>query len=139
MHKHFSLIGKHALITGSSRGIGYAIAEGLAEAGASVTLNARGKERLEQAESKLKDRGFNVNNKVFDVTKPDEIEEAISELEANAPIDILVNNAGIQIRGSLEDFDPKDWQNLINTNINSIFYMSQAVAKHMIQRGRGKI
>ncbi len=135
MHKLFDLTGKQALVTGSSKGIGYAIAEGLAEAGASIILNARNQDRLAKAEEQLKAKGFNVTAKTFDVTQPDAIQAAI----ADTHIDILVNNAGMQIRGALEDFNPNDWRLLMETNINSVFYMSQAVAKQMIARGNGKI
>jgi len=139
MHPLFDLTGKQALVTGSSRGIGFAIAEGLAEASASIVLNARTEERLKQAEEHFTAKGFQVTSKLFDVTDVDAIETAIAEIESNAPIDILVNNAGIQIRGQLEDFSTEDWQHITNTNINSVFYMSRAVAKHMLKRGEGKI
>jgi len=139
MHKLFDLTGKKALITGSSMGIGFALAEGLAEAGATVVLNARNESRLKTAEATLKAKGFQVSSKAFDVTKPDDLQAAIHEIEEESAIDILVNNAGMQIRGSLESFELNDWRLLMETNINSVFYMSQTVAKKMIERGQGKI
>ncbi len=135
MHKLFDLKGKQALVTGSSKGIGYAIAEGLAEAGASVILNARNEDRLAAAQAQFEAKGFQVSSKAFDVTQPEAIKAAL----ADTHIDILVNNAGMQIRGALEDFELDDWRLLMETNINSVFYMSQIVAKQMIKRGNGKI
>ncbi len=139
MQKLFDLTGKQALVTGSSKGIGYAIAEGLAEAGASIVLNARNEDRLIEARDQLIAKGFVVTARVFDVTQPEAIKQTVEEIEAVAPIDILVNNAGMQLRGALEDYDTDDWRKLMDTNINSIFYVSQAVSKYMLTRSAGKI
>ncbi len=135
----FDLSGKLALITGSSQGIGLALAHGLASAGARIILNGRDGAKLAQARA-----GFAADARVecraFDVTDEAAVTTAIDAIEAElGPIDILVNNTGTQIRGPLEDFDTADWHRLINTNLNSVFYVSRATVRHMILRRRGKI
>ncbi len=136
----FDLSGRTALITGSGQGIGLAIAEGLAKAGARIVLNGRRPEPLECAAHALRDRGADVLISVFDVTDVAAVRQAIDGLEASGVvIDILVNNAGIQKRRTLEDFEPEDWRALMAANVDSVFYVGQAVARHMIKRGRGKI
>jgi len=136
----FDLSGKRALITGSSRGIGRALAEGLAGAGAEILLNGRDTEALGHAAQDMADAGAKVTALAFDVTSPDSVNEAIAHAEAEiGPIDILINNAGMQHRAPLEDFPPEKFDQLMRTNVNSVFYVGQAVAKHMIGRGRGKI
>lgn len=136
----FDLTGKRALITGSSRGIGLALAKGLAGAGAELLINGRNQEALGDAAKTLADAGAKVTALAFDVTRPDSIAEAITHAEDNiGPIDILINNAGMQHRTPLEDFPADKFDQLIKTNVNSVFYVSQAVAKHMIGRGHGKI
>lgn len=136
----FDLTGKRALVTGSSRGIGFALAEGLAGAGAEILLNGRDGEALGNAAQTLADQGAKVKALAFDVTSPESIEEAIQHTEAKiGPIDILVNNAGMQYRGSLEDVPHEKFEQLMATNVNSVFYVSQAVAKNMIRRKTGKI
>jgi gluconate 5-dehydrogenase len=129
----FDLAGRRALITGSSTGIGYALATGLAAAGAEVVLNARSEARLNDAVGRL-------NAASFDVTSPDEVEAAIGRIEREiGPIDILVNNAGMQRRAPLEQFSHAQWEELMKTNVESVFLVGQAVARHMIERKRGKI
>jgi gluconate 5-dehydrogenase len=136
----FSLEGKTALITGSSRGIGYALATALGRAGANIVLNGRSEAPLLAAVEQLKAEGIHGDLAVFDVTSPDLVNEAIDAIETEiAPIDILINNAGIQRRAPLHEFDDKDWRELMSTNLDSIYYVSKAVARHMIARGRGKI
>lgn len=135
----FDLTGKTALITGSAQGIGLAIATGLAQAGARVILNGRTEATLNVAAQTLRDNGARAGIAVFDVTDPQAVKAAVEAIEADGAIDILVNNAGIQRRRPLEDFDHGDWQDILATNIGSVFYVSQAVARHMIARGRGKI
>lgn len=140
MNRLFDLTGKRALITGSSKGIGFTLAEGLAEAGASIVLNARSAERLRAAEKTLKEKGFEAASFCFDVTQPGEIQTAIDDIETKlGPIDILINNAGMQARGALEDYDLETWRRLMETNVNSMFYVTRVVAKYMIERGQGKI
>lgn len=136
----FDLSGRSALVTGSSQGIGLAIATGLAAAGARVILNGRSAERLHAAVTQLSATGAEVLTSVFDVTDFQGVVAAVDRLEASgAAIDILVNNAGIQRRGPLEDFAAETWREIMTNNLDSVFYVSQAVARHMIKRGRGKI
>jgi len=157
----FDLSGKQALITGSSQGIGLALARGLASAGARIILNGRDAAKLAHAravfaaETQVECRAFDVTDEAAVTRAIDAIEadlgpidilvnntgtRAIDAIEADlGPIDILVNNTGMQIRGPLEDFDTADWHRLINTNLNSVFYVSRAAVRHMIARRRGKI
>lgn len=136
----FDLTNKRALITGSSKGIGYALAKGLGEAGASVVLNARNQEQLAAAASTLSSQGIGCHTLGFDVTDHAGAREAVDGYEAtHGAIDILVNNAGMQHRGPLEDFDAADFEHLMSTNLSSVFNVGQAVARHMIARGKGKI
>lgn len=136
----FALEGRRALITGSSQGIGLALARGLVAAGASVVLNGRNKEKLHAARDELQKAGYQANSLVFDVTDHESIRAAIDDFETNSgPIDILINNAGMQHRTPLEDFPADAFEKLLQTNIASVFHVGQACARHMIARGRGKI
>ncbi|MEO6395868.1 MAG: glucose 1-dehydrogenase [Devosia sp.] len=136
----FSLAGKRALVTGSSRGIGFAIAAALGGAGADLVLNARDKTALGDAASKLAESSVRARGVAFDVTSRDSVEEAVEWVEAElGPIDILVNNAGMQHRSPLEDFPADRFDAIIETNLTSVFTVGQIVAKRMIPRGRGKI
>ena len=136
----FDLAGRTVLITGASQGLGLAIAEGLATAGAAIILNGRDPAKLEAAAEGLRAKGAVVSTAAFDVTDPQATRQAIDRIEADGVvIDILVNNAGIQRRRPLEDFDHQDWRDLMATNVDAVFYVAQAVARHMIARGRGKI
>ncbi len=136
----FDLSGKTALITGSSRGIGFAIAEGLGEAGTTIVANGIDEQRLNKAVKKLAEKGIKAYGYAFDVTKSEQIEQKIQAIEKEVgPIDILVNNAGIIIRHSLEDFDEDDWQRIMDVNLTGIFLVSKCVVKSMIKRKSGKI
>ncbi len=136
----FDLTGKRALITGSSQGIGFALARGLAAAGASIVLNGRTADKLMQAAETLRGEGATVETLAFDATDHDAVRTAIDGFEADTgPIDILVNNAGMQHRTALEDFPADAFERLLQTNIASVFHVGQAVARHMIARGAGKI
>ena len=136
----FDISGKTALITGSSRGIGFALAQGLGQAGARLVINGTNKDALEAAVSRLKSEGFEVYAVLFDVTDKEQIENQLLYVEEHiGPIDILVNNAGIQKRAPLEDFDLSDWENLLDVNLKGVFLVSQCVAKGMIKRKAGKI
>jgi gluconate 5-dehydrogenase len=138
--KLFNLTGRRALVTGSSAGIGYALARGLAGAGASVVLNGRDPARLEQALARLRGEGASADASAFDVTSPTEVAASIERIESEiGPIDILVNNAGMQRRAPLQDFSHAQWEQLMKTNVDSVFLVGQAVARFMIERGRGKI
>ncbi|MFF7709619.1 SDR family NAD(P)-dependent oxidoreductase [Pseudomonas sp. NPDC007930] len=136
----FQLHGRRALITGSGKGIGLELARGLGAAGASVVINARDGASAERAAGQLRAEGLAAQALVFDVTERERVFSAIDAFEADTgAIDILVNNAGIQRRAPLEDFAAEDWQALMRVNLDGVFHASQAVARHMIGRGRGKI
>ncbi|PKR53788.1 SDR family oxidoreductase [Thalassospira marina] len=136
----FDLAGRRALVTGSGQGIGYALARGLAQHGAKVVINGRNSERTQQAAARLKEDGIDAAISIFDVTDPVAVAAAIDDIEAGqGPIDILINNAGMQFRTPLEDFPHSEWEKLIQTNISSLFYVGQAVARKMIARQQGAI
>lgn len=132
----FSLAGKRALITGSSQGIGFALAKGLVAAGATVVLNGRDAAKLAAAAAQIE----GAQTLAFDATDHEAVRDAVDGFEASTgPIDILVNNAGMQHRTALEDFPPDAFERLLQTNIASVFHVGQAVARHMISRRAGKI
>jgi gluconate 5-dehydrogenase len=132
----FDLTGRRALITGSSQGIGLALAHGLAEAGAQVVLNGRDGAKLAQAAAQIP----GAVTLAFDATDHEAVRAAVDGFEAETgPIDILINNAGMQHRAPLEDFPADAFERLLQTNIASVFHVGQAVARHMIARGRGRI
>jgi gluconate 5-dehydrogenase len=136
----FDLTGKRALVTGSGQGIGLALVRGLGRAGATVVLNGRNPDRLQQAAQDLRGSGVTVEIAPFDVTDQQAVAAGVDLIETDyGPIDVLVNNAGIQRRTPLEDFPPETWREVMRTNLDSVFFVSQAVAKHMIARKRGKI
>jgi len=136
----FSLAGKTALITGSSRGLGRAFAEGLAAAGATVILNGTNSERLSQACKEMSDAGMKVDMSLFDVTDEAAIRAAFDRFDAaGMQIDILINNAGIQFRKPMLELDTADWQRVIDTNLTSAFMIGREAAKRMVKRGHGKI
>ncbi|MBD8892560.1 SDR family oxidoreductase [Roseibium litorale] len=136
----FDLSGKRALITGSSQGIGLALARGLGGAGAELVLNGRDAGKLSAAAAALRGEGLKVHELAFDVTDHEGVRKAVDGFEASVgAIDILVNNAGMQHRTPLEDFPADAFERLLQTNIASVFHTGQAVARHMIKRGAGKI
>lgn len=133
----FDLKGRRALVTGSSQGIGLALARGLAAAGAEIVLNGRDSGKLADT---VRTMPAGTRMLAFDVTDHAAARAAINRFEAETgPIDILVNNAGMQHRAPLEDFPADAFERLLQTNIASVFHVGQAVARHMIGRGRGKI
>jgi gluconate 5-dehydrogenase len=132
----FDLTGKRALITGSSQGIGFALAQGLQAAGAQVVLNGRDVDKLSAAAGQI----AGATTLAFDATDHMAVRTAVDEFEAQVgPIDILVNNAGMQHRAPLEDFPADAFERLLQTNISTVFHVGQAVARHMIARRKGKI
>ncbi|MEN9995834.1 MAG: Gluconate 5-dehydrogenase [Pseudomonadota bacterium] len=136
----FQLNGKLALITGSSAGIGFALARALGEAGAHVVINGRNAQKVSAAAQTLMAEGLTVSESVFDVTDVNSVSKAVSHIEAQVgAIDILVNNAGMQIRGPLHEYKDDDWHTLMRTNLDSVYYVGKTVAQKMIPRGRGKI
>lgn len=137
MSKMFDIAGRLALVTGSSRGIGRAIAEGYLAAGARVLINGRDAAAVDAA---VKALGKNALAASFDVTNKAAIEAAVEKIEKDiGPIDILVNNAGMQQRAPIVEFPESGWRNVIATNLDSVFFVTQAVARRMIERQRGKI
>jgi gluconate 5-dehydrogenase len=136
----FSLAGKVALITGAYRGLGFAIARGMAQAGATVILNGRKNELVTLAVDKLAEEGIAASACVFDVADEQAIKAADADLEAkHGRIDILVNNAGIQRRQPFVDFKHSDWDEVIATNLTAPFLIGQKVVPGMIARKSGKI
>lgn len=137
----FDVGGRTALVTGSSRGIGKALAKGLLDAGCSVVLNGRTPEALRTTQCELLgDREAPLYAQVFDVTNADAVAQGIAEIEDHVgPIDILVNNTGMQHRAPLTDFAVDDWDRLLATNLTSAFLVSREVARRMVPRQRGKI
>ena len=131
----FRLDGRLALVTGSSTGIGFALARGLAQAGAAVVLNARDEARLNAAAKTLRDEGHTIHARAFDVCDIDAVQAGIDGIERDiGAIDILVNNAGVQRRAPFHEMPAEQWQTLLRTNVDSAIIVSQAVAKHMVQR-----
>jgi gluconate 5-dehydrogenase len=138
--KLFDLTGRRALVTGSSQGIGLALARGVGQAGAGVVLNGRDRAKLEKAASGLRAEGVSVDIAAFDVTDSAAVEAGVARIEGElGPIDILFNNAGVNLRGALDQMPDETWHTVIATNLHSAFYCARAVAKGMIARGRGKI
>ena len=136
----FDLSGKVALVTGAYRGLGFAIAQGLARAGAHVVLNGRKKDLLEAAAKKLQGNNLSASVAVFDVTDGNGIRAAVGAIEAeHGHVDILFNNAGIQRRGAFPEFPLEQWNEIIATNLTAPFIVSQAVLRGMIERKHGKI
>ncbi len=136
----FSLAGSRALITGSSQGIGLAIAEGLGNAGAEIILNGRDEKKLAAARQALEANGLKVAVAAFDVTDEAAVATAVASIEnEQGPIGILVNNAGMQFRTPLEDYPAEKWRELMRVNVESAFLVGKAVARHMIPRKQGKI
>lgn len=136
----FDLSGKRALVTGSSQGIGLALATGLAEHGAEVIINGRTADRVEAVVGALRGKGLTAHPAMFDVTSRDAVDAAVADVGSRVgPLDILVNNAGMQHRAPLEDFPPEKWDEMLQTNVTSLFNVSQAAGRGMIARGSGKI
>jgi len=136
----FGLEGRVALVTGSSAGIGAAIAAGLAGAGAVVVVNGRTPDKIEAVVAGMVAAGGKAHGVPFDVTDSAEVRAGVARIEAEiGPIDILVNNAGIQRRAPLEDYAEETWRELMRANLDSVFFVAQAVARAMIPRKRGRI
>jgi gluconate 5-dehydrogenase len=129
-----------ALVTGSSRGIGKALAFALARAGCTVVLNGRDAASVLQARDEIVGTGGIAHPAVFDVTDSAAVEAGVADAERGAgPIDILVNNAGLQIRKSITEFADDEWHRLIATNLTGAFFVGRAVARRMTARHAGKI
>ena len=136
----FDLSGRLALVTGSSQGIGHSLAIGLARAGAKVVLNGRDEPRVRGAADDMRAEGLDVVHCAFDVTDLGSVSSGIKRIEETfGAIDVLINNAGIQRRAPLEDYPAETWAEIMRANVDSVFFVGQAVARGMIARGRGKI
>jgi gluconate 5-dehydrogenase len=138
--KIFDLTGKTALITGSSRGLGRAMAEGLATAGAHVIINGTNPTRVDEAVAAMRAAGMSAEGIAFDVTDEAAIVAAFNGFDAKGmAVDILINNAGIQFRKPMVELATEDWRRVIETNLTSAFIIGREAAKRMIPRGAGKI
>ncbi len=138
--KTFRLDGRVALVTGSSTGIGLALARGLAQSGATVVLNGRDAARLDIAHRALLGEGLTAHQRVFDVCDAAAAGAAVADIEATiGPIHILVNNAGIARRGLFQDASAADWRAVLATNLDSAYTVGQAVARCMLPRRAGRI
>jgi gluconate 5-dehydrogenase len=136
----FDLTGRIALVTGSSQGIGLALARGLGQAGATLVLNGRDETKLAAAAERLRGEGLRASLAAFDVTDGEAVERAVARVEAEiGPIGILVNNAGIHRRAPLEEMSATQWREVIETNLTSAFLVARQVAPRMIARRTGKI
>ena len=136
----FSLEGRTALVTGSSRGLGRAMAEGLAAAGAAVVLNGSDQGRLASAAAEMEAAGRTVRQARFDVTDEAAVVAAFEGFDRDGvAIDILVNNAGIQLRRPMVELATDEWRKVIEVNLTSAFVIGREAARRMIPRGRGKI
>ena len=139
-HPLFNLKGKTALITGSSRGLGRSIAEGLAQAGARIIVNGTQADRTQFAQKELQAQGYDVEALVFDVTNEQAVTQAFTDLDTrHIAVDILVNNAGIQLRKPMVELTTPEWNKVIDNNLPSCFVIGREAAKRMIARGHGKV
>ncbi len=136
----FDLSGKTALVTGSTRGLGRAMIEGLARAGAAVVVNGTSPAGVAAAVAELRSAGFNADGVAFDVTDEAAIVAAFERFDkAGTAIDILLNNAGIQFRKPMLELATADWRRVVETNLTSAFVIGREAAKRMVARGAGKI
>ncbi len=134
----FDLTGRTALITGSVRGIGFSLAEGLGEAGATVIVNGRQQPAVDEAVARLQEKGYKARGAVFDVADEAAVIAAFQAFdEEGVEVDILINNAGIQFRKPMVELELKDWQRVLDTNLTAAFVVGREAAKRMIARGRG--
>jgi gluconate 5-dehydrogenase len=136
----FDLGGRIALVTGSTSGLGRAIARGLGAAGARIVVNGRNEARLAATVAAYREAGIEAHPFRFDVTSEAEVNGAVAEIEREVgPIDILVNNAGIQRRAPIAEMSLATWEEVLRHNLTGVFLVARAVAPHMIARRRGKI
>lgn len=138
MSELFNLKGKTALVTGSSRGLGFAFAQALAEHGAAVILNGTQSARLDESVRQLTERGLQADGLAFDVADELAVDAAFGQLDVQGrEVEILINNAGIQLRKPLTELQLDEWHRVVDTNLTSAFLVGRAAAKRMIARGRG--
>ncbi len=144
MAKHirelFDLTGKTAIVTGGSRGIGVEMAEGLAEAGASLMLCARRAEWLNETVEEFRAKGFQAEGKACDVSKAEDVQAVVDEtIEKFGKVDILINNAGISWGAMPEEMPLEKWQKVLDVNLTGCFLMAQAVGREMLKQNSGSI
>ena len=140
MSKLFSLEGRVALVTGASRGLGWAIAETFAEHGAEVVLASRDQSALDRRAGSLAARGHKAHAMAFDVADRAAATEAVHAVAAeHGRLDILVNNAGIVHRDPISELADADWDRVIETNLTAAFRLAREAAKPMVAQGRGRI
>lgn len=140
MRELFSLEGKVALITGAAYGIGFAIAEAYARAGAKIAFNCRGKEHMEKALEAYREKGIDVKGYFCDVTDEQQVQDMIAQIENElGTVDILVNNAGIIKRTAMTEMKVEDFRQVVDIDLNAPFIVSKAVLPGMIKKGHGKI
>ena len=138
--QNFSLEGKVALVTGAAYGIGFAIAEALAMAGARIAFNCRSQAHMDQALADYKAKGIEAKGYLCDVTKEDDVKAMVADIEKTlGVIDILVNNAGIIKRIPMTDMKVEEFRQVIDIDLTAPFIMSKAVIPGMIKKGHGKI
>ncbi|QFI19828.1 SDR family oxidoreductase (plasmid) [Klebsiella aerogenes] len=138
MSSLFSLHEKTALITGSTRGLGFAYAQGLAEAGASVIINGTQEAHLRTALDRLAHQGVNARGFLFNVADEEAVEDVFTQLDAeNIHIDIVINNAGIQFRKPMLELALSDWKHVLDTNLTSAFLVARTAARRMVSRQSG--
>lgn len=138
--KSFSLEGKVALVTGAAYGIGFAMAEAYAKAGAKIAFNCRGQEHLETALANYKAKGIDAKGYICDVTDEEQVANMVADIEKElGTIDILVNNAGIIKRIPMTEMSAAEFRQVIDIDLNAPFIVSKAVIPGMMKKGHGKI
>jgi gluconate 5-dehydrogenase len=139
-HNLFDVTGKVVLITGSSRGLGFTMAQGFAQAGALVVLNGTRPDTVQTAMDNIRRQGGQAAGYAFDVTNPAQVEQAIARIEIEiGPIEVLINNAGIHRRAPLVEMTIAEWQAVLDVNLTAVFVVTQCVVKGMIERRQGKV
>ena len=139
--KQFDMSGRVAIVTGGSKGLGKAMAAGLASAGADVLLVSRNQEEADAAAVEIAaDHGGRAIGLKADVTCGDDVSAVIERcLSEFGKIDVLINNAGINIRGPIDELSFEDFQQVMDVNVNGVWRMAQAVVPHMKKAGYGRI
>src|SRR5687768_1724933 len=136
----FDLSGRTAIVTGGSRGLGKEMAEGLAEAGASLMLCARRTEWLEETLNEFEQRGFDVAGKTCDVSKQGDVQALVDDaVKKFGSVDILINNAGVSWGAMPEEMTLDEWQKVIDVNLTGCFLMAQAAGREMLKQNKGSI
>ena len=137
---NFSLEGKVALVTGGAYGIGFAITQALAEAGARVAFNCRSEQNLAKALADYKEKGIDAKGYIADVTDEKQVQQLVANIERDlGTIDILVNNAGIIKRIPMLEMSVEDFRQVVDTDLNAPFIVAKAVIPGMKKKGHGKI